>query len=520
LRGIARVALLVIVAFVLCSNGFAPAESLAASKAVKLNYKSKSVVAGKSFTLKLRNLKKTELGKVKYKTKNGKTKYKKALTYPKITWKSSDPAIAKVKDGKVTAIRYGTAKITAQFKRKKDKKAKIYTCTVKVKRPNYVVDPSTEPLASSLYMKAAAYNDYTKNYYMLRSYTEDLEKRGGGTLTLSPGVYSVTNVVYIPSDTKVYLSDGVLIENAVSTHTPALTATKTVFHFCDPSKARAAASYTGSRLGDYTNGYTGYNGVHNSALIGYGSATIDMMGVSDRYGALMVHANNILVQGVAFNGIVNGHGLEVNASANVNIKNCTFTGSTLATSKSDEGVNIDSADLETGGINVPYSSYDLTACSDITIQGCTFSDLPRAIGTHTYSYEHPHLRIKVVGNTIRNTFRSAIGAMYWQDGLIQGNTIDGVGNNKYGISGEGTINLTVTNNTFANMFRIAEFFVWEEDYYPAISPVMSDAALNTILNSNSFVNVTNQDIRMEPDYGTEEYFVPPGPEPEPEPDSE
>jgi hypothetical protein len=320
-------------------------------------------------------------------------------------------------------------------------------------------------------------------------------------------------VVYIPSDTKVYLSDGVLIENANSTYTPALKATKTVFHFCDPSKAGDAS---GSSIGDYENGYRGYNGVHNSALLGYGNATIDMMGVSDRYGALMVHANDILVQGVTFKGIMNGHGLEVNASANVNIKNCTFTGSTLATSKSDEGVNIDSADFETAGINVPYSSYDLTACSDITIQGCTFSDLPRAIGTHTYSYGHPHLRIRVVGNTIGNTFRSAIGTMYWQDSLIQGNTIDGVGNKRYGISGEGTINLTVVKNTFANMFRIAEFFVWEEDYYPEIAPDMPDAALNQILNSNSFVNVTNRDIRMEPDYGTEEYFFPPGPIPDQE----
>jgi hypothetical protein len=493
------------------SHGFAPSESLAASKTVKLNYKSKSVVAGKEFTLKLLNLKKTEIGKVKYKTKSGKTKYKKAKTYPKITWTSSDPAVARVKNGKVTTIRYGTATVTAEFKRKKDKKTKTYTCKITVKRPNYTVDPTTEPLPASNYTSAAAFNDYTKHYYMLRSYVEDLETRGGGTLTLTPGTYSVTNAVYIPSNTQVYLNDGVLIQNANMTYTSKLTAAKTVFHFCDPSMARAAARYTGSKLGEFENGYTDYNGVYNSAIIGAGSATIDMMGVANQHGVLMVHANNILVQGVNFTGLQNGHGIELNASANVTVQNCTFTGDALSTSTKKEGINIDSVDLATGGINVPYASYDLTACSDITVGGCTFTSLPRAIGTHTYSYGSPHLRINITGNTIQNTFASAIGTMYWQDSVIQGNTVDGVLNNKYGISGEGTVNLTVTGNTFKNMFRIAEFFVWEGSDYPPIEPVMSDAALNAIIYNNSLVNVTNENIRLMPDYDSEVSYFPPAP---------
>jgi hypothetical protein len=525
IKGAVRVILLSALVFTLCSEGFAPSESLAASKTIKLNYKSKSVVAGKEFTLKLRNLKKTEIGKIKYKTKDGKTKTKKGKTYPKITWKSSDPSVAKVKDGKVTAVKYGEAVITAKFKRKKDKKAKTYTCKVKVKRPNYIVDPTTEPLEASNYTKEVSYNSYTQHYYMLRSYVEDLEKRGGGTLTLSPGQYSVTNVVYIPSDTKVYLSDDVTIINANNTHTSKLTATKTVFHFCEPSKARASAKYTGSKRGKYPSAYTGYNGVHNSAIIGSGSATIDMGGVADRYGVLMVHAQNILVQGVAFTNIRNGHGVEVNASANVNIQDCTFTGSGLATSKDDEGVNIDTPDLATGGVNAPYSSYDHTPCQDVTVQGCTFSGLPRAVGSHSYSYGYPHVRINVIGNTIRNSLSNAIGTMNWKDSFVQNNIIDGVkgdgngdnGKRKgYGISGEGTINLTVTGNTFANMARIADFFAWEEDDYPPIDVYMSDVALNMILSNNTFVNVINVNIKLDINYSSEETFFPPEPEPGPE----
>jgi hypothetical protein len=241
-----------------------------------------------------------------------------------------------------------------------------------------------------------------------------------------------------------------------------------------------------------------------------------MGGVSDRYGVLMVHARNISVSGIAFTNIRNGHGIEVNASAKVDIKNCTFTGDERATSKNDEGINIDTPDLETGGINVPYSSYDLTSCKDVTISGCTFSGLPRAVGTHTYSYEHPHLRINVIGNTIKDTLSSAIGAMYWKNSLIQNNTIDGVTGNKYGISGGGAINLKVNGNTFANMFRIAEFFVWEDDYYPPIEAKMSNKALNAIMNNNKFINVMNKNIRMEPTYDTDEFYFPPGSEPDTE----
>jgi hypothetical protein len=510
---VTRTVLLSALIFALCSGGLAPAESLAASAKIKLNYKSKTVVAGTALTLKFSGLKKTETKKVKYQTKNGKTKYKKVKDYPKITWKSSNSAVATVKNGKVTAIRYGNATITAQFKRKNDKKAKVYTCKITVNRPAYVVDPSTKPLAASGYEKAAAYNAYTKNYYMLRSYVEDIEKRGGGTLTLLPGEYSVTNVVYIPSDTKIYLSDGVLIKNANETHTSRLKATKTVFHFCAPSKGLASAKYTGSKLGEYKSGYTGYDGVHDSAIIGLGNATIDMQSVADRYGAVMVHARNISVQSVAFTNILNGHGIEVNASTNVSIMNCAFVGDANATSKLDEGINIDTADLETGGISAPYSSYDRTACSDVTIQNCIFTNLPCAVGSHTYSEGSPHLRINVIGNTIQNTFSNAISAMYWENSLIQNNVIDGVMGNKYGISGGGAINLTVTGNTFANMFRIAEFFVYETAYYSAINAEMSEAALYTIMNGNAFINVTNLNIRMEPSYDANEFYFPPEPDP-------
>ncbi|MDR2163608.1 MAG: right-handed parallel beta-helix repeat-containing protein [Clostridiales Family XIII bacterium] len=478
------------------------------------------MTAGKAFTLKVINLKKTEKKKVKYKDKNGKKKTKTVMDYPKVVWTSSSKSVATVKDGKVTAIRYGTATITAMFKRKTDKKAKVYTCKVTVKRPSYVVNAATKPLPASAYTKNAAYNKYTEHYYMLRSYVEDLEKRGGGTLTLAAGTYSVTNVIYIPSNTKIILSNGVYIKNSNNTNTSKLSPAKTVFHFCASSKARAALKYTGSKLGKYKGGYVGYEGVHDSAIIGYGGAIIDMMGVSDRYGAVIPHAKNISVTGVNFQGIRNGHGIEVNGSRNVTISGCDFIGDSRATSKSDEAINIDTPDLRTGGINVPYIKYDKTPCLNVVVKNCVFRDLPRAVGSHTYSYNYPHENISVLNNDIQNTYASAIGAMYWQDSLIKGNIIQDVMNKYHGISGEGVTNLKVEGNQFINMVRAAQFIAWDEDDYPVIRPVIFADDLADILNKNVFIDVIHMNIKLVWErYDKPEYF-PYEPEPEPEPETE
>lgn len=67
----------------------------------------------------------------------GKTATLKAEVYPsdvKVTWKSSDKSVAKVSGGKITAVKKGTATITASFKYKK----KTYKATCKVT----VSDPS------------------------------------------------------------------------------------------------------------------------------------------------------------------------------------------------------------------------------------------------------------------------------------------------------------------------------------------------------------------------------------------
>lgn len=98
-----------------------------------------------------------------------------------ITWKSSNTKVAKVKNGKVTALAKGTAKITASYKGKK------YTCQVTVtkavKKVQVKIDKQfsedemskamIEPLLSQLTIKGQT----TKGKYVVYTVTESSYKK-------------------------------------------------------------------------------------------------------------------------------------------------------------------------------------------------------------------------------------------------------------------------------------------------------------------------------------------------------
>ena len=109
---------------------------------------------------------------------------------------------------------------------------------------------------------------------------------------------------------------------------------------------------------------------------------------------------------------------------------------------------------------------DKTANDTVTIDNCVFKNMPRAIGTHNYSYGHPHKNITISNCSISNVSSFGIGIMYWHGALIENNTITG----KYakgkdvfdGIIGYGAIDNTIRNNTICN-FRYPLLFKGYQD---------------------------------------------------------
>lgn len=83
-------------------------------------------------------------------------------------------------------------------------------------KPTYTVTPNTDPFEGR-YKSVTAYNQYTKQYFMLRTYLQELENSGGGKLVLKKGTYSITNSLFVPSNVTILLEDGVVLKKGDKT---------------------------------------------------------------------------------------------------------------------------------------------------------------------------------------------------------------------------------------------------------------------------------------------------------------
>ena len=97
-----------------------------------------------------------------------------------------------------------------------------------------------------------------KTYYVFRSYMEQLEYTGGGTITVAAGTYTLSHSVCIPSNVTVNFEDGVKIQKVKAVNTN-LATNKTMFELVPPSKEGVK------------NSVGGYNGSQNVTLQGNGS---------------------------------------------------------------------------------------------------------------------------------------------------------------------------------------------------------------------------------------------------------
>ena len=80
---------------------------------------------------------------------------------------------------------------------------------------NFTINTATAPFHD----KYTDYEDFSKKryYYVFRSYMEQLELTGGGTITVEKGTYPITNNICIPSNVTINMRDGVTFEKSGST---------------------------------------------------------------------------------------------------------------------------------------------------------------------------------------------------------------------------------------------------------------------------------------------------------------
>lgn len=310
---------------------------------------------------------------------------------------------------------------------------------------DYTVSPSTKPCIKK-YRTTKKYTKYTKPYYMLRSYMEKLEKDGGGTIVLKKGTYTITNVIYVPSNVTIVFEDGVNIVKGKKTKC-SLKAAKSIFQLIEPSFAKSKKKKRG------------YNGAHNISFIGQGTVTFNCKKntVKGSIAILMGHCKNIHITGISFiNMAQTGHFIELNSSKNVDITECNFNGN--MTSGTKEAINIDSTDKNTKGFNVNWSSHDRTCCDTVQIKNCTFQKLVGAIGTHKYSAKNGkqlyHKNVVITDCSFYNVGSSkkkvsSVCMMNWKNATVKDNTFTKV--KYYGVSCLGVDNPMIVDNEFSSI---------------------------------------------------------------------
>ena len=353
-----------------------------------------------------------------------------------------------------------TAKRIAQMKKNTVKKVTHYYVTFsndgkKQKRLFYYRDksdnnlylrPETRPYRER-YTDEDTYRGNTKGYYQLRSYMEQLEYCGGGTLTLKKGTYYISNAVCIPSNVKIVFEDGVVIKKTKAIYQTELDNHKVIFIFVPPSKAKKKESVSG--------------GTHDVTMTGIGNVVIDCNNKLPGRGMDMGHCRNIVIENLTFHNQYGSHYIELNSSQNVIVRNCNFW--KFRDYKGDtykEAINIDGTDYAVNGFNHVWSKHDKTVCQNIEITNCKFTDLGTAIGSHTYvanqGQQCYHTNIRITDNVFFGSTNCAIRALNWRNVLIADNSFRDIGiqngAKNFSIFMGGVIDATVTRNAFANVY--------------------------------------------------------------------
>ena len=382
----------------------------------------------------------------------------------------------------------------------------IYNKTYKEYSKNtsrwYYIDTTTKdysivegaPTYREYFTDFSTYNVYTKDFYVFRSYLEQLERVGGGTLTIKKGTYTITNTLYIPSNVTIYMEDGVVINKGTKTELKTLPPAYSIFQMVTPS-----SSLTNATVG-------GYDGGHDINIIGSGTVLMDMKFHSESLGFVLGHNKNITIKGITFENMYGAHFIELNSSQNVTIEGCTFRHHYDTDNNNKEAINIDNPDAETKGFNQIWAVQDRTPVQDVYIKNNTFTDLERAIGTHKYTENVYHKNVQILNNTITDCDKDPIRVLNWESPIIYGNTI---GNIESGLGSlravlmSGAIYPSITNNTFQFVERPIEIKPWKNTNYGAnYAPTGNNVPpeyLNAMLN-NTFVQVGKVAITITDEY--------------------
>lgn len=214
-------------------------------------------------------------------------------------------------------------------------------------------------------------------------------------VVVEPGTYDLTRALHIYSNTTLYLGGVTLIRNK-------------------KSKANML------RTGDYdteSSGATGYAAHSNIEVQG---GIFDGAGTANTV-MKVAHAKNFRLTNACLKNVYNGHLMEVAGVDGFYVGNCRFEEQTL----DSNGVGYEAIQLDILKKGHLYECRsEALALKNVTVEGCSFNNVPRAIGTHTMILNVPFTGIKIRNNSFTNLTSAAIQGVNWKNCEISGNTIE------------------------------------------------------------------------------------------------
>lgn len=287
---------------------------------------------------------------------------------------------------------------------------------------------------SSKDVKAAEVGHYEDGGYTVNGTTVTVDVTPGGDISTNldnaldyAGVYATSEepiTVVIPKGSyKISDPCHIFSNTTLSMEGVTLTETSTSGGNILFSGMSGTRQYKGVSNYNTSSACSGYNGFENIIFEG-GTKGGSFVGKTGNNSSLirLAHATNVKFTNITFSGGSCAHQMEVAAIDGFTMTGCTFKDLTPKDAGSEK---CEALQLDIPCHSDVFPSYyeDGTPNKNVTITKCTFSNVPRGVGSHTMLKGAYNTNIKINNNTFKNITEEAIVCLNYQNVELKDNTI-------------------------------------------------------------------------------------------------
>ena len=138
-----------------------------------------------------------------------------------------------------------------------------------------------------------------------------------------------------------------------------------------------------------------------------------------------VHAENCILNGVTAYNLKDAHYVEMAGVNGMQVLSCNFSRHIISTKNGTEAIQIDVLQQDHIAGYAHLDDEIDVLCKNINIDGCTFTGVRRAIGSHTAVLGKYYENVRITNNRFINSTEKSILCFNMRNLLIEGNEISG-----------------------------------------------------------------------------------------------